>query len=123
MEAQTATTAKRIRVRTMSDEQRDAARSWFQLAVNVGATLAMAIAAWSFNQTMALRSEVDTMKASRFTAENGLEVWKEISALKQSIVVLPSKDDVRAIEERQRQTLERLISIEAAVKKMGGSNG
>lgn len=107
----------------MSDEQRETARSWFQLAVNVGATLAMTVAAWSFHQTMQLRSDVDTMKASRFTAENGLEVWKEISALKQNIVALPSKSDVQAIEERQRQTLERLIRIEAAVIKMGGSNG
>lgn len=107
----------------MSDEQREAARSWLQLAVNFGAMLGMAIAAWSFNQTMILRSEMDTLKASRFTSENGLEVWKEISTLKQSVVALPSKSDVQAIEERQRQTLERLIRIEAAVIKMGGSNG
>ena len=107
----------------MSDEQREAARSWFQLAVNVGAAIAMGMAAWSFNQTIELRSRMDTMNASRFTAENGLEVWKEISALKQGIVALPSKGDVQAIEERQRQTLERLIRIEAAVIKMGGSNG
>jgi len=108
---------KRIKVRTMSDEQREAARSWFQLAVNVGATLAMAITGWSFHQTMQLRSDMDTIKASRFSASDGLEIWKEIAGIKQTMAVLPVRADIAAIEKKQGEIGERLIRIEAAVVK------
>lgn len=101
----------------MSDEQREVARSWFQLAVNVGATVAMAVCAWSFNQTMQLRSDMDTMMASRFTSVDGLEVWKEIANIKQAMAVLPTKTDLERIEVRQREIGDRLIRIEEAVTR------
>lgn len=101
----------------MSDEQREAARSWVQLVVNIGATIAMAISTWQFQQVTRLRSDVDGMMASRFTAADGLEVWKEIAAVKQSMAVLPTKTDVERIEVRQREIGERLIRIEEAVTR------
>lgn len=111
---------RKIKVRTMSDEQKESLRSWLQIAINLLVVIGSALAGWSFNQTLSLRSEVDTMKASQFTAANGLEVWKEIATIKQAMAVLPTKTDVERIEVRQREISERLIRIEEAVTRKNG---
>ena len=99
----------------MSGAQKESIRSWLQLAINVAVMVGLGVSAWSFNQTMELRSDIDAIKSQYVTSKDHLGVWKEIAAVQQQMASLPGNAEMAKIDERQRTILDRLARIEAAV--------
>lgn len=56
-----------------------------EIVISFMLTVSLALAGWCGSQIIAHERELAEMKASRFTSKDGLEVWKEISGLKETI--------------------------------------
>ena len=61
--------------------------------------IAVGLSAWTAMQLVELKSDVRAIESSRFTAADGLQVWKEISSL---------RDTCAAADANQREMLARL---------------
>jgi hypothetical protein len=58
--------------------------------MNFAAGIALAVGTYAAAQLRDVDTRVIRIESSRFTAENGREVWKEIAEIKQEIARLPS---------------------------------
>lgn len=73
-------------------------------------------AAWITVQAFEVKQSLAVVEASRFSAKDGQEVWKEIAAIRQSIAVLPTQTRLDKFEERQQEILQRMVVLEALLK-------
>jgi hypothetical protein len=84
------------------------------LAVNIG------LVGWTAMKVIDVSETVAAITANRFTSADGLEVWKEISNLREHLAAFPSeippewfKQEVGMIHTMVNENRERLIRLEA----------
>ena len=61
---------------------------WFQIlqiCIGLLLTIGLALNTWVLTQVVEMKADMAGIKANRFTSSDGLEVWKEISCLKETI--------------------------------------
>lgn len=75
------------------------------LAINTGLT------GWSLNKAVSMSERISTMEANRFTASDGLEVWKALSA-KADSKDIPAPETLRRLD-----YLEKIILSSSSKNK------
>lgn len=85
-------------------------------------TVALALGAWQARTTISHGQQLAGIEANRFTAGDGLDVWKEISSIRTEIATLPREvppnwflQRVDRIETRLDAIDGRLIVIESRI--------
>ncbi len=76
------------------------------VAIPILCSANIGFAAWTANRIVGQGADIATINASRFTAEDGLEVWKEIANLRTLMAGLPT-------EVPPRWFLDRVARLEA----------
>jgi len=84
-------------------------------------TIITMLTCYSLRQVTVNANRLTAVEASRFTASDGLTVWKEIANIQRTIAALPSSlpppwfvDRVNKIEDRQMRILEAIGRLEKA---------
>ena len=87
-------------------------------------TVTLILMGWTFQKASAnedlmtaVKLDVARIQANRFTAANGLDVWKEIAAIKESMATIPREVPPAWFVLRIDKLEERLERIERAINK------
>ncbi len=95
------------------------------LTVSLFATLG--VAGWTATKVVDLSERMSAIEGNRFTSADGLEVWKEIAAVRESIAAMPNevppdwfKAEVDEVKAKQIEIVERLIRVEERLKNHDG---
>lgn len=62
--------------------------------------------------------DVNTIKASRFTSDDGREVWREFSSIREVMAALPPDSWEERLDNRLRETEKRLNALTLEVREL-----
>ena len=89
---------------------------WFVLLAGILMTLGSPWATWITVKAFNMERDLAVIQASRFDAKDGQDIWKEISAIRQSIAVMPTQSRLDKFEEKQSEILQRMGVLEVLIK-------
>jgi hypothetical protein len=73
----------------MSEHKRDVGWRVLDVILALVVAVASSLVLWTGKTVVDMRESLAAIEASRFTAEDGLAVWKEISTIREDIATLP----------------------------------
>ena len=79
---------------------------------NLIATIAIGISAWTATTLIDVNRRVSAMEANRFTSADGLLIWREVSAIREQIAVIPKESPPKWFKDQVDRLESRLIDIE-----------
>ena len=68
---------------------------------------------WLTTELIAVEKDVVKIQASRFTAEDGLTVWKEIAKVREAIARMPTHSQIEKMQDNQLMMLQELAALKA----------
>lgn len=63
----------------------------FEIVISLLISICSATSIWTVKTVVEHAQQLSAINASRFTATNGLEVWQEISRIKEAIAKIPTE--------------------------------
>jgi hypothetical protein len=89
----------------------------FEIILSVLISVCGATTAWTVKTVITHSEQLAGINASRFTANNGLEVWQEISRIKESIARIPTEFPPKWFAERVNNLEERMEKLQVQLNE------
>ena len=87
----------------------------FEIIISLLVTISISLSSWALLQIVEHGKMLAAIQGNRFTAADGLQVWREISAIREQIARLPTEfppkwfaDRVTAMDSKMDKVMERL---------------
>ena len=95
---------------------------WFQIlqiCVGLLLTIGLALNTWVLTQVVEMKADLAAIKSNRFTSNDGLAVWKEISKVKETVSDgVPPKWLLDRLDRMEESISGRLDKLEDRLAKV-----
>lgn len=109
----------------MSQETYAAFSKLLQTVGGILLTICLGLAGWGLKTAISNSDRLTAIEANRFTVDKGLELWQEVSKIRQEIAAMPSvtqavRDKLDAVARNLEDVAKRMGQVERAVDRLDG---
>lgn len=88
-------------------------------------TVCMGLTTWGLKTAISNSDRITAIESNRFTVDKGLELWKEVSKIRQELAALPStnlavREKLDAVARGLESVAQRMVQVERAVDRIDG---